>query len=205
MRYLLLSSVILLLAACANEYKSMQAATGDPRCVEKFRPAFTRQLYKASVQVTGKNLSGLLLIKVMEDSTTRLVFSTETGIKFFDFSFGGPEGFKVFYVMKQLDKKAVVDALQNDFELLLMRWIEGGNGSESTMGGKWYHGFSKGSKTSYYLTDSLCSVFHHAELSSRRKILVTANLYGVNEGVPDSMFIQHNNFNFNISLRKLER
>jgi hypothetical protein len=205
MRYLLLSSVFLLLAGCANEYRAMQPATGDPLCVEKFRPAFTSQLYKASVQVSGKNLSGLLLIKAMEDSTTRIVFSTETGIKFFDFSFGGALGFKVFYVMKQLDKKAVVNALRNDFELLLMRWVEAGNGSVASMGGQWYHGFTKGSKISYYITDSICSELHHAELASKRKKLVTANLYAMAGGVPDSMSIQHFNFNFNISLRKLHR
>ena len=73
--------------ACTNEYKSLPAATGDAACVEKFRPDFTAQLYKANIAVSGKSLSGLLLVKKMPDSSTRLLFSTETGFKFFDFSF----------------------------------------------------------------------------------------------------------------------
>ncbi|ULQ51467.1 hypothetical protein [Flavihumibacter fluvii] len=194
-----------MMTACANEYKSMHSVAGDPLCVEKFRPAFSADLYKANVQVNGKTLSGLLLIKAMADSSTRVVFSTETGFKFFDFSFGGQQDFKVYYVMKKLDKKVVVDALRNDFELLLMRWVNGTNPFVAAMDAQWYHGFPKGKKISYYITDSLCNELYRAELASKRKKLVTVQLYNTIGQVPDSMFVQHFNFNFTISLKKLER
>ena len=37
--------------------------------------------------VVGNHLSGLLLIKKMPDSSTRMVFSNEMGLGFFDFEF----------------------------------------------------------------------------------------------------------------------
>lgn len=204
MRYLLLSSV-LLLYACSNAYKGMQAVPGDPLCAAGLRPNFSADLYKAQVQVTGRNLGGLLLIKAMPDSSTRVVFSTETGFKFFDFAFGGPQDFKAFYVLEKLNHKVVVQALRNDFELLLMRWMQSGQAVESRMGDTSYHGFSKGSKIAYYLTDTACSDLYRSELGSKRKKLVSLERFDGVGRVPDSIYIQHFNFNFNISLKKLER
>jgi hypothetical protein len=194
-----------LLAGCANEYRGMKTIAGDIGCIEKFRPAFSTQLYKTNVQITGKSLSGLLLFKQMPDSSTRVVFSTETGFKFFDFSFGGAARFKVFYVIPQLDKKLVLHALQNDFELLLMRWSPASEKFVATLDQQLYTGFRNGSKIFYYVTDSSCSKYYRAELAGKRKKLVTVEGFGPDKQVPDSVYLQHFNFNFNISLKKLVR
>ena len=96
MRYLLLSSCIFLLAGCSSVYKNLQPATGDINDLQKFKPNFKNALYKAEIDVVGHHLSGLLLIKTLPDTTIRMVFSTETGYKFFDFAFSPDGGFKVF-------------------------------------------------------------------------------------------------------------
>jgi hypothetical protein len=120
MRYLLLSSCLFLLAGCSSVYKNLQPATGDINDLQKFKPDFKDALYKAEIDVVGHHLSGLLLIKTLPDSTIRMVFSTETGYKFFDFSFSPDGGFKVFYVVKQMNKNAVIKTLKKDFELILL-------------------------------------------------------------------------------------
>ncbi len=84
MRYLLLNSCLLLLLSCAGIHKNLQIETGDVNLIQKFKPAFTVALYKTEVNVTGKYLSGLLIIKSMPDSSLRMVFSNEMGFKFFD-------------------------------------------------------------------------------------------------------------------------
>jgi hypothetical protein len=205
MRCLVLSSVFVLLAACTNEYRGMKTVAGDGSCIEQFRPVFLAQLYKANVQITGKSLSGLLLFKKMPDSSTRVVFSTETGFKFFDFSFGVAENFKVYYVIPQLDKKIVLNALQNDFDLLLMRWSADAEKFAATMNQQLYAGFKNGSKIFYYVTDSSCTKYYRAELAGKRKKLVEITGFGIDNQVPDSVYLQHFNFNFNISLKKLAR
>lgn len=212
MRSLLISSLLVALAGCGSAYKTLQPAGGDRNCVEAFRPVFGSDLYKAQVEVAGKNLSGLLLIKTMEDSSIRVVFSTETGVKFFDFEFGSEGAFRAHHVMKKLDKKIVVNALRNDFDLVLMNGL--GQGADRLMRReyKFYHGFQRGKKTAWYVTDAGCATLQHAELGSRRKLLVDARLFA-GEGklfsgggqAPDSVSIRHHNFNFNIALKKLER
>jgi hypothetical protein len=87
MPYLLLSSLLFLLLACSPAYKQMQVAAGDINTIKKFKPNFTVALYNTQVDVVGNHLSGLLIIKKMPDSSTRLVFSNEMGFKFFDFEF----------------------------------------------------------------------------------------------------------------------
>ena len=120
MRCLLFSSVLFVLAGCASVYKHLQPAAGDPAALQKFRPSFSVALYKAGIDVVGNHLSGLLLIKKMPDSSMRLVFSNEIGVKFFDFEFSADGRFKVFSIIKQMDKKAVIKTLRKDFELVMM-------------------------------------------------------------------------------------
>ena len=72
MRYLLLSSCLLLLFSCAGVHKNLQTETGDVHLIQKFKPSFTVALYKTEVNVTGKYLSGLLMMKQMPDSSLRM-------------------------------------------------------------------------------------------------------------------------------------
>ncbi len=81
MRYLLFINLFFL-SACVSQYKGLQNASGDISCIQKFKPVFTSALYNTQVNVVGKHLSGLLLIKTMPDSSIRIVFSNELGFKF---------------------------------------------------------------------------------------------------------------------------
>src|SRR3978361_803813 len=117
MRHLLLSSCLFVLVGCSSVYKNLQPATGNINYIQKFKPNFKNALYKAEIDVVGHHLSGLLLIKTLPDSTIRMVFSTEMGYKFFDFAFSPDGDFKVFYVVKQMNKNAVIKTLKKDFEL----------------------------------------------------------------------------------------
>jgi hypothetical protein len=78
---------MLVLTACSSSYKHLQRSQEDVSCIQKFKPDFTNALYYTEVNVIGNHLSGLLLIKLMPDSSTRMVFSNEAGFKFFDFEF----------------------------------------------------------------------------------------------------------------------
>ena len=68
------------------------------------------------VDVIGKYLSGLLLLKTMPDSSIRMVFSNEMGFKFFDFEFTPGGGFKVNYIIKKMDRRPVIKTLRQDFD-----------------------------------------------------------------------------------------
>ena len=193
------------LSSCRSVYSDYPAVSVRQDCLRELGPQFNNELYKAQVDITGRSLSGLLLIKKMPDTSTRIVFSTETGVKFFDFEFRENGEFKVIDILKKLNKKPVVTALKQDFELLLLS--ERGKIPVTTLSKDeyLYHGYKKGKKRAWYLTDKNCQQLVGAELSSTRKPLVRLNYYYQGTGNPDSILIKHLNFSFNIALKKLER
>ncbi|MBU7577448.1 MAG: hypothetical protein KAF40_05250 [Flavihumibacter sp.] len=191
--------------SCRSIYNSYPPVSVREDCLTKLGPRFENELYKAQVDITGRSLGGLLLIKKMPDSSTRIVFSTEMGVKFFDFEFRENGEFKVVDILKKLNRKPVISALRQDFEILLMQ--ERGKIPERILehGNYLYHGYSKGKKQAWYLTDKNCQNLVGAELSSTRKPLVRLNYFYQGTGNPDSIQIRHLNFSFNIALKKLER
>ncbi|MEP7278536.1 MAG: hypothetical protein ABI813_07840 [Bacteroidota bacterium] len=205
MRCLLLSSAFFLLLSCSSVYRKMEKTPADAACVLKFRPRFSKVLYNTQVDVVGKHLSGLLLMKAMPDSSTRLVFSNEMGFKYFDIEFNRGGGFKVYYILPQMDKKAVLTTLRKDFEILLMQHLEPGKAFVRKKDGLFYYGFPQTKGNNYYITDTACSQLVRLERASKRKVVVTAVMLHYSDGTPDTIGISHQNFNFTIGLKKLKQ
>jgi hypothetical protein len=157
------------------------------------------------VDVVGRHISGLLLVKEMPDSTTRVVFTNEAGVTFFDFEFGKTGAFKARQVIKQLDRKPVIETLQKDFALALgIPFRQGVEGSWK-MGEEVYFGVHQKKETAYFITGADCASLRRLEIGSRRKPKVTAVLYGSDLTLPDSIVLKHHTFAMAITLKKLER
>src|SRR5450432_1006082 len=154
MRYLLLTSCLVILLGCSSAYKHLQATTGDARDLQKFKPAFSVALYRTGVDVVGNHLSGILLIKRMPDSSMRMVFSNEIGFKFFDFEFSKGGGFKVFSIVKQMNKKPVIKTLRKDFELIMMEGIDTANVLIRKDAELIYYTFHHSNGYNHYITNS---------------------------------------------------
>jgi len=205
MRFLLYS-FILLLTSCASEYSSMKLIPVDTNCVKKLRPTgINTSWYDAGVEVQGRHISGLLLIKQMPDSVVRIVFTNEAGITYFDMSFDAQGKFKTHYIMKQLNKKAVLNTLRADFELLMGIPFRNSAISAWQKGSEVFFGVRQKKKMAYFITDPDCASLQRLEVGSKRKKMVTGFLMGESVSSPDSLRIQHHNFNMTISLQKLSR
>lgn len=205
MRYLLFASCFLYLLACRVPYKNLQAADGSVNCLQKFQPVFSTALYNTSVNVIGKHLSGLLLFKQMPNGSIRVVFSSEMGIKFFDFEFSRQGDFKVYYILKQMNKKAVLKTLRKDFAMVLMQNISTDLSHTLADQQNKYYVFPKEKESIYYITDAECEQLVRIEITSKRKVKVQAIMQHYVNGLPDTIGITHRNFNFNIGLKRLER
>ncbi|MCC6288252.1 MAG: hypothetical protein IT249_10240 [Chitinophagaceae bacterium] len=204
MRYLLYVSIFLSGTACSSAYKALQRTEADPLCIHKFRPAFTTALYATQVDVIGKHLSGILIIKTMPDSSVRIVFSNEAGFKFFDFGFEHND-FKVYYIFDQMDKKAVIKTLRKDFELVLMQHLDANKTYTAKKAETVYHVFPDGKDIYYYITNNACDSLIRMERGSKRKKVVEAFIKPGADNIPDSIGIKHHNFNFDIQLKRLQK
>lgn len=205
MRFLLFS--LILLSACASDYKTLRPATVDQQCLGKIRlEGIKTSWFDAGIDVVGKHISGLLLVKNMPDSSIRVVFTNEAGLKFLDFEFSEhPGAFKVHHVIKQLDKKPVIRLLRKDFELLLGLPFRNASWKSWTNHDQIFFGVSQKKETHYFITGKDCASLQSMESGSKRRRKVSIELYGISKQDPDSIYLQHHTFAMQIKLRKLVR
>ncbi len=75
-------------------------------------------VYKANITVYGNELTGIFIAKKINDTTHRVVFTTEFGNKLLDFEISEKE-FKVNSIVSELDRKLLITTLVADFRLVL--------------------------------------------------------------------------------------
>ena len=192
-----------LLAGCRSYYRNLKPATGDVNCIKKFSPRFSNTLYSAIIDVTKHHFSGILFFKLMPDSSTRVVFTNEMGVKFFDFAFAKDGQFTKYYVLAKMDKKVVVNALRSDIRLALLR-PDLSAATVFTDAGYTYITTKDKSGNDHYVTEG-CEKLVRIEKASKRKPVVVVQLLNYVNGVPDSIDVQHKNFRFHIALKRVER
>ncbi len=75
-------------------------------------------VYKAQIEVYKRNFGGILIIKKTGGKNYRIVMTSEFGSKLFDFQLNDGNFTKNF-IVEDLDRKFIIDVLQDDFKLLL--------------------------------------------------------------------------------------
>ncbi|MCW3467528.1 hypothetical protein [Chitinophaga nivalis] len=207
MRYFLLNSILVitgLLTGCRSSYKGLQRTAGDVQCIRQFSPQFTATLYSTQVNVLKHHLSGLLFFKQMPDSSVRVVFANEMGFKFFDFEFDKQGNFTNHFIIDKMNKKAVVKTLRQDFALVLLR-PDLHQAYMATDSLYRYVAVPTAKGHNYYMTDTACTQLIRIEQASKRRPAVKVWMQHYNNGVPDTIQIQHQHFRFNISLQRVEQ
>lgn len=79
---------------------------------------FEKALFKGSLDISKHHLTGLLFFKQTSDTSFRIIFTNEMGMKYFDFEFVR-DRFVVQYCFPSLSKKALLKIFEADFRLLL--------------------------------------------------------------------------------------
>jgi hypothetical protein len=187
---------------CASAYRSLRPSTADPGCPAKLRPEINLSYYHVDVDLMGRPLNGILVIKKMEDSSVRFVYTNGMGLTYFDMGHRDGEGFTVHRILEQLDKDAVVRTLQKDMKLVWMLGIPDTGFTSLSREGVNYHLWREGKDHYYYLTQDGCAHLLRAERASSRKTIVVAETFGRVDGVPDSVSLTHHNLNMTIRMKR---
>ena len=80
----------------------------------------TDYVYKANIEVYGNQLSGIFIAKKINETTHRVVFTTEFGNKLLDFEISEND-FKINSIVDELNRKILINTLKQDFRLLLRK------------------------------------------------------------------------------------
>ena len=209
MRYLISISILFGLFGCNNFYKNLNPISNSTEISARYIPDFKNTLYKVNISILNKRLGGLLLIKKMEDSSLRYVFSNEIGIKFFDFKYTNKGVFSVEYIMSQLNKIDIINTLKTDFEVLQMNFSNGKCESfESKVNTTEFYLINKidSIPESYaYIFDKIDSLNVKAATIKSKKIITSFCIIYSDTNIPDSVAINHHKLNFKINLKQLKR
>lgn len=170
----------------------------------KFEKDFETAWYSATVDVYGKHLSGLLLVKNMGDGNVRTAFTNEAGVTFFDFQFSRDGNFEVKKVIKQLDRKPVINTFRDDFSLLLLLPFKGRSLQRYERGDEIFLASRQKNESAYFITDRECASLRRLEWASKRKPKVSILLTG-EYNQPETAAITHHTFDMVINLKKIEK
>lgn len=83
-----------------------------------FTGQYEKMLFRASMDIRGQRLTGLILVKKISDSVTHVFFSNEIGLTYFDFIMKD-DGFLTEYCFEPMNKKALIGIFRTCFELML--------------------------------------------------------------------------------------
>jgi hypothetical protein len=205
MKYLRFS-ILLLLVACGSGKNTLPSVQADENCIGKMMPrGIETSWFDASVDVKGRHLGGLLLIKQMPDSINRIVFTSETGVTIFDFEYQRNGKFSVKRIIEQLDRKIIVEVLQKDFALMLGLPFRNQQIQAWKSGSEIYYGAKAENEYAYFITDSGCQSLIRLESASGSTPKFSILFEGKTLNSPDNIAITHHTFDMVINLKKLEK
>jgi len=210
MKNLLLSSslVILLLTGCKFGHygELIKTTTGTDYPKSLFGDNFNSFLFKTNITVYNKNFSGLLITKQLSANDYRVIFTTELGMKMFDFEFKDTT-FTLHYCVSQFNNPKLLKVIQKDIETLLMSNIS--NKKQTNFEDK--DGFYRVQKLefqkteNYYFTEKSSAQLTKIEHAKKRIKKTTFTLSNYQNDFPGSILIQHHDLKLKIDLNLLKK
>lgn len=205
-RFLLLSflySLILLsFSSCKTfELKDVKSVSNSEKTVENlYFSSKEDYVYKCQMEVYGNDISGILIIKKISETTHRVVMNSDFGNKMIDFEISEND-FKLNYVLEDLDKKMVINFLKNDFQELLRQRYSVNQSFENT-DSKIY--LSKLDKKKYYLFfDKNFGLLNQIIYTQNKKEKIDFTFEAKKHTFADSINLQHKDFKINIKLLQI--
>lgn len=210
MKNLLLSSslVVLMLTGCKfghyGELIKTTAGTDYPKSL--FGDNFNSFLFKTNITVYNKNFSGLLVTKQLSANDYRVIFTTELGMKMFDFEFKDT-AFTLQYCVPQFNKPKLLKVIQNDIETLLMNDISNKRQThyEDKDGLYRVQKLEFPKTENYYFTEKSSAQLTKIECAKKRIKNTTFTLSNYQNNFPGSILIQHHDIKLKIELNLLKK
>lgn len=154
-------------------------------------------VYKCQMEVYGNDISGILIIKKISETTHRVVMTSDFGNKMIDFEISEND-FKLNYVLADLDKKMVINFLKNDFQELLKRKFSVSESFENE-DSKFY--FSNFDKKQYYLFfDKNSGLLNQIVYTKNKREKIDFTFEAKKHTFAQTINLQHKDFKINIKL-----
>lgn len=159
-------------------------------------------VYKAKIEVYGKNFGGILIVKKLGLENHRIVFTTEFGSKLFDFQFEG-DAFTKHFVAERLDKKFIIKILRHDFKLLVnekANVVASYKANSTTI-----YKTITGKRFNFYYFDDDSGQLQKIVNTSKTKEKMEIVFMVSEENTAEAISIKHSNIKLKIDLEKFKK
>ncbi len=153
-------------------------------------------VYKARINAFKNEFGGILVLKKIDPTSHRIVFTTELGNTIFDFSFLGTE-FKVNRILKELDRKILISILKKDFQALIHERTEANAAFENNANTLFVTKIKGKSHYYKYQDKQLKKIVRVG--SQKEKVIFTFS--EISDNIVQNIEIQHKNIDLTISLK----
>lgn len=198
--------IVLFFASCAtnNVAKDLKSTTLEKSIynVPYFSDPETDYVYKANITVYGNELSGIFIAKKINESTHRVVFTTEFGNKLLDFEISETD-FKVNSIVDELNKKILINTLKTDFRLILKNQFLIKEQLENETSKVYKSEDGKG--FNYLFVSKSDEKLYKIVQASKRKKRINVVFTSENDIFAEKINIQHNNIKLIIKLNYLKQ
>jgi hypothetical protein len=211
MRNLLLSSCLIgVFAGCHyghyNRLKPRAAAQGKISVELKpiFKDSFHSFLFKTNMSLYSRDFSGLLITKQIEPKNYRVVFTTELGMKLFDFEFKDT-GFTLHYCAPQFNRPVILKTIQRDIEILLMNDIHNAQVLADKQDIYTVYKTVMDKNYNYYFIENTSKNLVRIEHAGKKKKKIVYTLDNYLDNFPNHVEIRHTDIKLKIELNLLKK
>lgn len=195
----LYSLIFLSFISCKTfELKDVKSVSNSKKEVENLYFSSNEDyVYKCQMEVYGNDISGILIIKKISETTHRVVMTSDFGNKMIDFEISEND-FKLNYVLADLDKKMVINFLKNDFQELLKRKFSVNESFEDSKSNIF---LSTINKKSYYLFfDKENSLLTKIVYTKKNREKINFSFEAKKPTFAEMIHLEHKDFKINIKL-----
>lgn len=195
----LISSFFLLLISCKTfQLADAKLVNSDKSQLENnYFSTYDDRVYKCQIDVYKNDISGILIVKKLNETTHRVVLTSDFGNKLIDFEVSEND-FKLNYVLPDLDKKIIINFLKKDFRILLKKdYLV----SETFENKEFKIYISQKNKEKYYLfVDRKNQLLKKMIFTKNNKEKIDFSFYAKKHIFADSINLQHKDYKINIKL-----
>ncbi len=203
-KFILISLLILLgLSSCTLSTTKDLVETNITKTIftnPYFSDTTKDYVYKANIEVYGKHLGGLMIIKKTANKHHRVVFATEFGSKILDMELIN-DTFKINFVLDELNKKIILNTLKKDFKILLQE----NHSIEKTYSndGAIVYQSQVDKRTNFFFVNDCSRELKKIVNTSKTKEKVVVTFDTIEKSLAKEVSINHKNIKLKIELRHL--
>lgn len=200
MRFLLISAFFCFFLSCKSyQVPDALEAENTTSIVQNqyFSDESLDYVYKTHIEIYGNDMSGIFIVKRLNDSIHRMVLTTDFGNKLLDFEIS-ENTFKVNYVFDKLDKKIIINTLRDDFKTLLQ--VNNKVLKKYTRNNEIIY---QTENNQYYCTDLITNDLSKIIKTNKRKEKVIFTFNSKKPTFAENILIQHYNIKLKIEFNQI--